>query len=137
MKRNGYSIIEVLVAAGVIALAIGAGAVLARSSIMQADSNARVARAANLHEQVATLYRLGYDLSVITNVLPENFVTTTPTEPDTFRLTFGVATNAISGSGSANVQMINSTLVFQSGLRTDGSFDWRSNSAVLVRPTIR
>lgn len=137
MKRNGYSIIEVLVAAGVIALAVGAGAVLARSSILQADSNARVAQAANLHEQVATLYRLGYDLSVITNVLPENFVTTTPTAPDTFRLTFGVATNAISGSGSANVQMINSTLVFQSGLRTDGSFDWRSNAVILVRPTIR
>ncbi len=137
MKRNGYSIIEVLVAAGVIALAVGAGAVLARSSILQADSNARVAQAANLHEQVATLYRLGYDLSVITNVLPENFVTTTPTAADTFRLTFGNVTNTISGSGSTNVQMTNSTMVFQSGLRTDGSFDWRSNSAVLVRPTIR
>lgn len=137
MKRNGYSIIEVLVAAGVIALAVGAGAVLARSSILQADSNARVAQAANLHEQVATLYRLGYDLSVITNVLPENFVTTTPTAADTFRLTFGNVTNTISGSGSTNVQMTNSTMVFQSGLRTDGSFDWRSNAVILVRPTIR
>ena len=137
MKRAGYSIIEVLVAAGVIALAIGAGAVLARSSIMQADSNARVARAANLHEQVATLYRLGYDLSVITNILPEEFVTNTPSASDTFRLTFGSLTNTISGSGSPNVQMTNSTMVFQSGLRTDGSFDWRSNAVILVRPTIR
>jgi len=137
MKRNGYSIIEVLVAAGVIALAVGAGAVLARSSILQADSNARVARAANLHEQVATLYRLGYDLSVITNILPEDFVTNTPSASDTFRLTFGSLTNTISGSGSPNVQMTNSTMVFQSGLRTDGSFDWRSNAVILVRPTIR
>jgi len=137
MKGNGYSIIEVLVAAGVIALAVGAAAVLARSAILQADSSARVTRAANLHEQVATLYRLGYDLSVITNVLPENFVTTTPTAADTFRLTFGNVTNTISGSGSTNVQMTNSTMEFQSGLRTEGSFDWRSNSAVLVRPTIR
>lgn len=137
MKRHGYSIIEVLVAAGVIALAVGAAAVLARSAILQADSNARVARAANLHEQVATLYRLGYDLAVITNVLPETFVTTTPTAVDTFRFTFGSVTNTISGSGSTNVEMTNSTMAFQSGLRTDGSLDWRSNSAVLARPRTR
>lgn len=137
MKRNGYSIIEVLVAAGVIALAVGAAAVLARSAILQADSNARVARAANLQEQVAALYRQGYDFAAITNVLPETFVTNTPTASDTFRLNFGSVTNTISGSGSTNVQMTNSTLVFQSGLETDGSFDWRSNSAVLVRPRTR
>lgn len=137
MKRNGYSIIEVLVAAGVIALAVGAAAVLARSAILQADSNARVARAANLQEQVAALYRQGYDFAAITNILPETFVTNTPTAADTFRLTFGSVTNTISGSGSTNVQMTNSTIVFQSGLETDGSFDWRSNSAVLVRPRTR
>ena len=137
MKRNGYSIIEVLISAGVIAIAIGAGAVLARSSIMQADSNARVARAANLHEQVSTLYQLGYDILSITNVLPETFVTGTPSASDSFRVSFTAPTNIISGNGSTTVQMTNSTMTFQAGLRENGTFVWRSNAVILVRPTTR
>lgn len=74
MKKNAYTIVEILIAAAIVALGLAAAATLAHSMLLQQENTSRVARAAALQGQIAALYRLGYDAPNITNILPESFV---------------------------------------------------------------
>ena len=72
MKRPtaAYTLIEVLVAAAILMIAVGAAAALAMATVTQEEINSRVARCLNLHEQAVRLYQLGLDPSVASAVLP-------------------------------------------------------------------
>jgi len=86
MRTKGYSLIEVVVAAAVVAVGLTAAAVLASTLMQQEEVNAAALRAANLQEQAITLYRLGISPGQIAFLLPEpsgydvNFTTATEEE---------------------------------------------------------
>ena len=135
MKRNAYSLVEVLVAAAIIALGIAGAATLAHSMILQQESNGQVARAANLQEQIGTLYRLGLSASDITSVLPETILSSGTPSTNEFLLQFSAATNA--ASGPVAMEVTNCRLVFPSARQSDGTIVLDTNDIVLARPTFR
>lgn len=131
---KGYSLVEVLVAAGLLALGIAAAAMLGMTMISQQEANARVVRALNYQEQASRLYQLGLDPSVITNILP--------LESGVVSLDF--ATNSVvaattNGTEVGTVNMATCTLVYDGGsmLISGGSAAEQTNETVVVRPSIR
>jgi prepilin-type N-terminal cleavage/methylation domain-containing protein len=71
MKPAGYSLIEVMVAAAVVAVGLTASAVLVGTLMQQEELNAAALRAANLQEQAVTLYRLDVAEAEINALLPK------------------------------------------------------------------
>lgn len=71
-KDAGYSLIEVLVAAGILAMAVAAAAALSLAISAQEEMSARAAVALNYQEQAAKLWRLGLSESEINAILPQN-----------------------------------------------------------------
>jgi len=135
MKRNAYSLVEVLIAAAIIALGIAGAATLAHSMLLQQENSARVARAANLQEQIGVLYRLGLDAAAIVNVLPETVLFSGTPSTNEYLLEFFAATNAASGPSS--MEVTNCRLIFNSGRQTSGALVFETNDIVLARPAIR
>ncbi len=136
MKQRfaGYSLPEVLIAAGILMVALAASAILARTMLLQTEANLRVATALNTQEQAGVLYQLGLDLPAITNILPANFSSASPPATNQLFLTFGAATNTVSGVTLVNTT--NCTIVFPVGGRTDSTNVFRTNQVILVRPSI-
>lgn len=66
----GFTILEVLVAAIILAIAVSTAAVLALATVSQEEVNHRIARCLNLHEQAARLYQLGLNPAEIRSILP-------------------------------------------------------------------
>lgn len=129
-STRGYTLVETLLAAGILMVGIAAAASLALTMVSQEEANARVARALNLQEQAARLYQLGLEPSEITAILPpEDTVTSVSFSP-----------SDVTVSGVGEVQMATCTIIFNSGAPiTDPSSttEARTNEVVLVRPTIR
>ncbi len=68
--RGGHSLVEVLVAGAILAVAATAAAAMALAVTAQQEANARVARALNLQEQAARLYHLGMEPAGIISLFP-------------------------------------------------------------------
>ena len=125
MKRSdGYTLLEVLVAAIILTIAISAAAALALATVSQEERNNQIARYLNFHEQAARLYQLGVEPSTITDILP----------PDPAiagnQLTFSISSLAIPNLGT--VQRAESTLEFS----TDGE-STRTSTLIVIRPSLR
>jgi type II secretory pathway pseudopilin PulG len=117
---RGYTLIEVLVAGGILVIGIAAAASLAMTMVAQEKSNARVAEAFNIQEQ-AGRYQLGLTPTVITNEL-------LPYKASEMTLQFqNEATTNV--GGAASMQTIECVLVCSEGSRT--------NTITLARPTTR
>lgn len=123
-----YTLIEVLVAGGILAMGILAAASLALTMVAQEKANARIDRALNMQEQAGRLYQLGLSPYVITNEL-------LPYRTNEMTLTFqNEATNDIGevATGVARMETIECELIV---LPSNG--DRRTNVVTLFRPTIR
>jgi len=134
----GYSLVEVLVAASVLMIAIAAAGAMALMVVSQQETNARIGRALNYQEQAARLYQLGIASDAITGLLPpENSVESL------------VFTNesVVAYAGVGNVEQADCEVVFQPNAATTGwvADSWsagdvstlQTNTVVVVRPTTR
>ena len=136
-RAAGYSLIEVLIAAAVLAVGIAAAAMLANSLIVQQESSTRTTAAINLHEQVARLYRLGLNHAQITNILPETFVTDTASlAPERYYLN-PVNSTTPASFGGIQMEVWTNELRFAEGWDAQGSLVIRGNTNVVVRESIR
>lgn len=128
-NRNGYTLIEVMVAAGILAAGIAAAAMLGLTMVSQQQASARVVRALNYQEQAARLYQLGLEQGTITNILP--------LEPGVVSLDF--TTNSVVLANVGTVEVAVCELVYDAGslLSSDGSASVQTNDFVVVRPSIR
>jgi len=141
----GYTLAEVLIASCVLLVGITAAAMLANSVILQEEANRSVAIAINLQEQAARLYHMGLSGPTITNLLPENCVSTATPGADAYYMAFSadslrdisVLTNSASGASSNSFQVNASTnqIIFASGKSTNGTMIYRTNTILLLRPT--
>lgn len=132
MKSNGYTLVEVLIAAGILAMAVAGAAVLGLTMVAQEEMNARTARLLNLHEQAARLYQLGLSSDEINALLPP--------EPALVSLAFPITTVEVPGLG--NIQQSESTLVYRA-VPDEGWVEdapdpppQRTNSITVIRPSI-
>ncbi len=124
-SRNGYSLVEVLIAAGLVALGIGAAALLSLTMVSQQDGSARVVRALNYQEQAARLYQLGIPIDSITNILPRESGATV-----TFPTTNSETSASIGTYDVALCRMVINTTNFSSTAV-------QTNDVYLVRPSLR
>lgn len=124
---RGYSLIEVLIAAAIIAVGIGGAALLGMTLISQQEGAARVTRALNYQEQACRLYQLGVAPSVVTNILPGESAISSLTFT-----TSSVATNAQIGT----VERGDCAAVITAGSRFSAGSP-QTNTIPVVRPSIR
>jgi prepilin-type N-terminal cleavage/methylation domain-containing protein len=125
-RRRAYSLIETLIAAAIVAIGIGAAAMLAMTMISQQEISAKVVRALNYQEQACRMYQLGVSPAVITNFLP----------PESAVTSLVFTTNSVSITNVGTVEMGVCTAVFAPGSRF-GANSTRTNINAVVRPTIR
>lgn len=129
-NQRGYTLVEVLVAATLLALAVGAAAALAFAMSSQEESNAKVARAINLQEQAARLYQLGMAPNSIYAILP----------PVTNVTSISFITSSLAVTGVGSVEKAECAMIFHSGqpLTSDEPVPaLRTNNIVIIRPSIR
>ncbi len=130
-RRAAYTIVEALVAAGILVMGIGAAAALAITMVAQEEANARVARALNLQEQAGRLYHLGLTPAEIAAILPP--------EPNVSSLTFTESVISVTNVGT--MESAACRIIFDGGIPVtdpDGvGAAQRTNDVVLVRPVIR
>lgn len=134
--RSAYSLIEVLIAAGVLLTGIAAIAMMSHTMFLQEEANGRITRALNLQEQAAKLWQLGLSPGTITNVLPEKCVSTNPPGADAVCLTFTTNAN-ITGLGNSPAESINLNIVFHSATYANGTAVYQTNDVTVIRPSTR
>ena len=126
---SAYTIIEVMVAAGILVIGVAAAAALALTMVSQEESNAQVARAFNIQEQAGRLYQLGLAPAEIASILPP--------EPNVEELNF--TTGATNVTGVGDIETAEIEMLFNSGepMASGDSTSSRTNTILLVRPSIR
>ncbi len=125
MKNLGYSLVEVMVGAAIVAIGLTAAAVLVGTIMRQQEVNAATLRAANLQEQAVTLYRLGMGTNVA-GLLPEPGYGFTFTSPQQTNLSNSVL--------SISVEVTECTMTYPN---PSGEGQDLSNTVRIVRPSIR
>ncbi|MEI6491162.1 MAG: hypothetical protein WCO94_01345 [Verrucomicrobiota bacterium] len=131
-----YSLIEVLIASGILLTGIAAVAMMAHTMFLQEESNGRITRALNLQEQAATLWQLGLSSDTITNILPERCLSTNPPGADAVSLSFTTNAN-ITNLGTGIVESANLSVVFHSATAANGTLVYQTNVVTVVRPSTR
>jgi type II secretory pathway pseudopilin PulG len=125
---GGYSLIEVLIAAGVLAAAIAAASILATSLLSFEQASAKVARAINYQEQAGRLYQLGLDPGTITSILPQ----------ESGVVSFSFITNTsvvLPNIGTVEIGVMR--LVYNAGSLFGSTTANRTNEVTVVRPSTR
>ena len=138
MKTCGFSLVEAMMAAAIIAIGLTAAASLVGALMAKEELNTVSLRAANLHEQAIALYRLGLSPARIREILPESCVDGTPSSAGTFGLTFGSPTAAVSqvtGGSSFTVRTVISTLTYPVMTPNGGTLSYVSNPMTIVLPS--
>ncbi|PTX92823.1 hypothetical protein DB345_14300 [Spartobacteria bacterium LR76] len=129
MKNRGYTLVETLVAAGILVAAIGAAAALAVTMTAFEEGNATVSRAFNYQEQAARLYRLGFS--------PDEVIALLPPESSVQSLVF--TTDAVNIDHLGTVEMATLEMVYVSGAEITSATAGvnQANTITVVRPSIR
>ena len=129
MRNRGYTLVETLVASGILLVAIGAAVSLAVTMTAFEEGNAKVSRAFNYQEQAARLYQLGLNPGEITGLLPE--------ESAVESLTFTTDPLIIANLGTVETATLE--MVYQSGTTITSATAGvnQVNTVTLVRPSIR
>jgi prepilin-type N-terminal cleavage/methylation domain-containing protein len=136
MNHRGYSLVEVMIAAAIIAVGLTAAAVLVGSLMTQQEINAASLRATNLQEQAVRLYRLDVPPAIITELLPEPASADLQPAAGTYGLNFtstGTTNVTIDGT-DVQVDLTTCTLAYVSPVETNTVV---TNSVSIVRPSIR
>lgn len=138
MRRNAFSLVEALVAAAIVAVGLTAAASLVGALMAKEELNSISLRAANLHEQAVTLYRLGLSDAQIRSILPENCTESGSPGAGSFGLAFGasLAVSCTASDGSVfTVKSASSSLSYPI-VSPDGSvLSYRSNSVTILQPS--
>lgn len=136
MRCAGYSLIEVMIAASILAVGLTAATVLVGTLMTQQEINAVSLRAANLQEQAIRLYRLGMPPEEIVALLPEATLQGTVPTDEKYAVDFGASeTNTFEVDGSqVTVEVTPCTLVYPNPSGDTGAV---TNIISVVRPTIR
>ena len=138
MKRNGYSLIEVLVAGAILLIGIAAAAVMINALFVQESADARTSQSLNMMEQAATLWQLGLEPATITNILPAKCSPLASPPADSIYIEFNATSNTTAVSPGIPVDILNPLrVVCATGIQEDGSPVYRTNTNVVVRPTTR
>lgn len=135
-RPAAYSLIEVLIASGILLTGIAAVAMMAHTMFLQEEANGRITRALNLQEQAAGLWQLGLSADTVTNILPEKCVSSTPPGADAVTLTFTPNAN-ITALGAGVVESVDLTIVFHSATFANGTLVYQTNTVTVVRPSTR
>jgi type II secretory pathway pseudopilin PulG len=102
--RSGYTLVEVLVASGILMMGISAACLMSLSMVTQEEMNYRIARCLNLQEAAARTYQLGLaptDISGTSGILPGN--------PD-ITLAWTAASANLAGVGTVSGQTVTATI---------------------------
>jgi prepilin-type N-terminal cleavage/methylation domain-containing protein len=136
MSTRGYSLIEVIMAAAIIAVGLTAATALVGTLMQQQELNAATLRAANLQEQAAKLHRLDLSSSAIRGLLPEPCVAsgTPPVGGYTLRFFPALQTNIVVDTNLISIERTRCSIVFAS---PGGGGTYITNSISIVRPTTR
>lgn len=132
---SGYSLIEAFIAAFIIAVAVGAAAIMAHNMNVTQSNDGNLSRAVNLQEQAAKLYALGLSPQSITNILPEPFTNATNPNFGVYNLLF--TTNSTNITGVGTLETATCRILFRAGQTFEGTNTYRSNVVTVVRPSIR
>lgn len=128
LSHAGYSLVEVLIAAAIVALGIGAAALLALTMVSQQEGSARVVRALNYQEQAGRLYQLGVSASDIPGIMPaESSVTS---------LTFSGEANVVDAN-IGTYQTVTCSVVINTPTLFSSTSALQTNRVYLVRPNLR
>jgi len=138
MTTRGFSVIEALMAAAIVAIGLTAAASLVGALMAREEVNTVSLRAANLHEQAVMLYRLGLSPEKIRAILPEPCGDGGSPPAGGFGLTFGSAVpmQCTASDGSTfNVPSTESTLTFPITGPDGAVLSYRENSLTILRPS--
>jgi len=134
---RAYSLIEVLIAGGVLLMGISAAALMAHALLVQEESGGFALRAFNAQEQAARLWQLGLSPTTITNIFPER-CSANATNPGLYSMYLGFTSTNTNVTGAGSVEMLNPLrIVFHSGFDASNNAIYRTNDIIVVRPTIR
>lgn len=136
MNHRGYSLVEVMIAAAIIAVGLTAAAVLVGSLMTQQEVNAASLRATNLQEQAVRLYRLDITATSIIELLPEPATANLQPAAGSYGLNFTTAgtTNVTIDGTAVQVDLTTCTLAYVNPVETNSVV---TNSVTIVRPSIR
>lgn len=144
MKAAAYSLVEVLVAAAILAVGLAAAAVLINTLVIQQEMDSGAVRAANLQEQATMLYRLGVtNPQDLYSLLPEPTGASGAPAAGSYSITFGVPSVSVSTasapSGVAAEVAYEVTLctITHSSPVGSGGLAYSANSVSIIRPVIR
>jgi len=139
VSSKGYSLVEVIVAAAIVAVGLTAAAVLASTLMQQQELNAATLRAANLQEQAAKLYRLDMLPSELVDLLPEKCARVgigVPPPPGGYGFSFSRAAPLTLSAGTNSIVLESAlcTMVYPNPAQASGIL---TNSISVIRPSIR
>lgn len=136
MNQRGYSLVEVMIAAAIIAVGLTAAAVLVGSLMNQQESNAASLRAANLQEQAVRLYRLDLSPGLILDLLPEATSSDLSPASGSYGISFSTSTstNLTIDATAVFVDVATCTLAYASPVVSNTII---TNAVTIVRPSIR
>jgi prepilin-type N-terminal cleavage/methylation domain-containing protein len=140
MKCRAYSLVEVMIAAGIVAIGLSAATVLVGTLMTQQEINAASLRAANLQEQAIRLYRLGMLPTEIPGLLPEASLTGVISTDGKYAIDFGVSeANTFEVDDGTEivetvVEVTPCTMIYPNPAGVSG---FVTNTISVVRPTIR
>ena len=139
MNKNGYSLIEVLIASAILLIGITAAALLASALYTQEIQDAKIAQAINAQTQAAALWQLGLSPTTITNILPAKCSNSAPPADGSIYLSFNATTNTTIGGSNGPVmdKLEPLQIVFPSASAPDGTPVYRTNNITVFRPSIR
>ena len=102
-SQRAYSLIEVLAAAGIIVIALGAALSLGVATVSQEESGNRIARGLSIQENAARLFRLGLS--------PEEIIRVIPQDPCVEELSISAPYSVMAGSVSVEASNIGLTAI--------------------------
>jgi prepilin-type N-terminal cleavage/methylation domain-containing protein len=140
VRQDGYSLVEVMIAAAVVAIGLSAAAVLVGAIMTQKEQDLVSLRAANVQEQAIALYRLGItNTGTIIGLLPEACTNVAVPAEGVFSLSFGeeVPTSIAGQGGAITMSVVTNTLVYGRRDPSSGTVQYLTNAQTVLLPSIR
>ena len=143
MRKNGYGLVEVMIAAAIVAIGLSAAAVLVGAIMTQKEQDLVSLRAANVQEQAIALYRLGVtNTETIVGLLPEPCTNVATPAEGVYSILFGEeASIEVANDNNAGETIVmnaaTNTLVYGRRDPASGAMQYSTNSQTVLLPSIR